>query len=317
MNVIRTSGGWRKGFTLVELLVVIAIIGILVALLLPAIQAAREAARRTECNNKLKQIGLGIQNYHDTYKTFPPGKITEGACCGTSSRTNWAIAILPFMESQALFDLYDQDVYNEHANNQTVRESIVPAYMCPSDLKSSKLERPGSGPGSGLNYRHGSYRAVGGGHWNEKTQTVDGSGWWDDCANTMPENLKGVFPCSGWRTASRPLEPTKMRDVVDGTSNTVMVGEQVSDVTTNRGTFWAYSYTSYNSSDAYPESATLLGYERCGGSNQCKRGWGSYHPGGLHFGLVDGSVRFFSENINIYLFCSLATINGGETVQMP
>lgn len=313
----RLSRSVRPGFTLVELLVVIAIIGVLVALLLPAVQAAREAARRSSCSNNLKQIGLALHNYHDVQNSFPPGKITPGPCCGTQSMTSWTIAILPFIEQSPLYDQYDQNVTNEHPNNQYVREQSVATYQCPSDLNSNKLERPGSGPGNQLNYRHGSYRGVGGSAWDNRAQRISGGGWWDDCANTHPDFLRGMLSCSMWPGAPRRRDPARMRDVIDGTSNTLMVGEQAASRTTNRGTFWAYSYTSYNTSDAYPQSTTLLEYNRCGTSNQCKRGWGSFHPGGLQFCLGDASVRFISETIDIYTFCNMATMAGQEVVQVP
>ena len=103
----------KRGFTLVELLVVIAIIGVLVALLLPAVQSAREAARRSACQNNLKQIGLALHNYHDTFLYFPPGGITLGGCCATPSYTSWSISILPFLEQTPLADKYVYNNFNE------------------------------------------------------------------------------------------------------------------------------------------------------------------------------------------------------------
>ena len=121
-----------RGFTLVELLVVIAIIGILVALLLPAIQAAREAARRTQCNNNLKNIGLGLQNYHDTYKTFPMGAMHTGARTTTTSAygPSWQYGILPFMEQQGLYDEVDK---TQRVWDQPIRSTVVKTFLCPSD----------------------------------------------------------------------------------------------------------------------------------------------------------------------------------------
>ncbi|MDP6554755.1 MAG: DUF1559 domain-containing protein, partial [Pirellulaceae bacterium] len=143
-------GRKTRGFTLVELLVVIAIIGILVALLLPAVQAAREAARRMSCSNNLKQIGIALHNYHDTYKTFPPDAIWWGGNrkTGLSRTTNnagvsggqrnytWIALILPFMEQQPLHDRIDFKVpgLRQNIGNNTELQSVVlPAFLCPSD----------------------------------------------------------------------------------------------------------------------------------------------------------------------------------------
>jgi len=120
-----TRSKQRRAFTLVELLVVIAIIGILVALLLPAVQAAREAARRAQCSNNLKQMGLAAHNYHDTFRSFPPGAITDGPCCSAKSRVNWAIALLPYMEQTSLYDEYDHDANNEDPTNDLVRRAEI------------------------------------------------------------------------------------------------------------------------------------------------------------------------------------------------
>ena len=127
----------RTGFTLVELLVVIAIIGILIALLLPAVQAAREAARRSQCTNNLKQIGLALQNYHDTFKTFPPVSIfgQAGPYPQRAYHHTWCTAILPFMEQQPLYDSVDLRLPAWGASKQAIVGTVVPAFLCPSDLE--------------------------------------------------------------------------------------------------------------------------------------------------------------------------------------
>ncbi|MCA9162597.1 MAG: DUF1559 domain-containing protein [Planctomycetales bacterium] len=308
------NGRTRPGFTLVELLVVIAIIGVLVAMLLPAVQAAREAARRSSCSNNLKQIGLALHNYHDRMKSFPPGGITPGACCGTSSYISWPISILPEIEQQTLFDRYNHNAFNEHSSNQFVRESIVESYGCPSDINVNRLERPESGNGSGLNYRMSSYRCMGG--------RSDGANWWDDSASNMNTSWRGVLYSIGHPTVRKST--SRMADIIDGTSNTLMIGEMHTRTRPRRGTFWAYTYTSYNSSEAVPQSRTLINdYDRCvsigggGGSNSCKRGWGSFHPGVIQFTLADGSTRGISTTIDMNIWIGLATVGGGEAVQVP
>jgi prepilin-type N-terminal cleavage/methylation domain-containing protein len=314
------GGGSRPAFTLVELLVVIAIIGILVALLLPAVQSAREAARRMSCSNNLKQIGLGLHNYQDAFQTFPPGKITPGNCCCTKSLTSWTISILPYIEQLNLQERYDFSQHNEDPANQYVREAKVSVYVCPSEMDTNKLEVPESGWARGswcggvdLEYRPGSYRCVGG--------KTDGSGWWDNNqAASLPKDWKGVLHAIG----SLGLKPENFGTITDGTSNTLMVGEMSTRTHRSRRTFWAYSYTSYNSSDALAESRTLLNdYDRCaaiggaGGVNACKRSWGSFHPTGLQFVMCDGSIHFINKNIDMDLFTELATIAGGEAIQVP
>jgi prepilin-type N-terminal cleavage/methylation domain-containing protein len=302
-----------SGFTLVELLVVIAIIGILVALLLPAVQAAREAARRMSCNNNLKQIGLGLHNYHDVHKMFPPGGITPGPCCGTPSYSTWTIMLLPFVEAQTLAEKYNNNVYNEDPANKFVRESLVEVYNCPSDKHAGTLGMPASGPGASLNYRHGSYRAMGG--------YSDGAGWWDNGDHVnLSLRWRGVFHTVGTGT----LTSETMSTILDGTSTTLAVGESTSHTNPARGTFWAYTYTSYNCGNAVPEARTLIpDYEKCvaingaGGSNACKRGWGSFHPGVIQFTVCDGSVKLISTTIDMNVWVALATIDGGESVTMP
>src|SRR5262245_55782747 len=148
----------RRGFTLVELLVVIAIIGVLVALLLPAVQQAREAARRMTCVNNLKQIGVALHNHHDVKLTFPPGGMNTGHN-GTPCYTTWTVEILPFIEQQALYNQYDQTQLNTAPVNRLVGQQRMVPYECPSDPVRFKLEPPASGPDTTNNCRHGSYPA--------------------------------------------------------------------------------------------------------------------------------------------------------------
>lgn len=332
----RVVGHRRRAFTLVELLVVIAIIGILVALLLPAIQAAREAANRSECSNNQKQICLALQNYHDTYKIFPPGGIECGGngaglnppwpggganCRGTYGRrqlTTWAIAILPFVEQQAVYDRYDQNYGNTHDNNRWVAQQFLDGYICPSDINTQILARPASGPRR-YDYAPGSYRALSGvtrgycgRHFDE-----------DNNLNFRDRGLLHVVYTSG-RGGSRWKAET-MSDVIDGTSNTLVVGEYHTKTHNTRRTFWAYTYTSYNQSSITRGSPTAFGvpdYNECTSGanpacgNSCKRAFASFHPGGLNFGLADGSVRFVSNNTNINVLSGLGTIAGAEVVNL-
>jgi len=312
-----------KGFTLVELLVVIAIIGILVALLLPAIQAAREAARRTQCINNLKQCGIALQNYHDINKFFPAGNVTVGNCCGTKSNSNWCISILPFIEQTALFDRFDWKLFNEDQPSPTATgetcpvQEIVTSFNCPSDVFALKLENPGSGALVNKAYRHSSYKGVTG---------IGRNDGYFDCNQWQPRGLsekeKGILHTVG----SAGLTYENMGSVLDGTSNTLAVGEYMTTTTTNRGTFWAYSYTSYALSSIQYESRLYIpDFNQCGalpgvptGNNPCKRAFASFHPGGMNFVLVDGSTRFVSRDVDLRnVLGAAATIMGQEASQLP
>jgi prepilin-type N-terminal cleavage/methylation domain-containing protein len=337
------------GFTLVELLVVIAIIGVLVALLLPAVQQAREAARRMSCQNNLKQLALALHNHHDVKGTFPPGGMNTGQN-GTACYSTWTIEILPFMEQQALYQQYNQSQFNHHTSNLPVVQTRLPAHECPSDPVRFKLEQPASGPGSGVNYRHGSYRAVSGMCGNPV-----GWGAWDTFEpqlwpnNTMDRAWRGVLHATasayngvpaqtalgqGGASVSQLGGPERFSNITDGTSNTLMIGELTFIDVTRRGTFWAYSYASYNQSSICLESRQLnhkygsptptplpngtgcAGSPGLYGDQMCKRAFGSLHNNGINFVHADGSLRFVSYNADITVLRAMATIEGGESLNL-
>jgi len=208
---------FRRGFTLIELLVVIAIIAILIALLLPAVQQAREAARRTQCKNNLKQIGVALHNYHDTHSIFPQGKVVDRSvrypgCPGwvNGSGFSWRVAILPMMEQTALYDLSQTGttvgIYTcgqwaaGAANRLVLLRAALPAYLCPSDAsRRVGSEQPTNYPG------------ISGNHPRTK-------GWNDLGSREGIMNFRGA----------------RMRDIADGTSNSGMVGEVHRGVLFNR-----------------------------------------------------------------------------------
>jgi prepilin-type N-terminal cleavage/methylation domain-containing protein/prepilin-type processing-associated H-X9-DG protein len=303
----------RPAFTLIELLVVVAIIAVLIGLLLAAVQRVRESANRLSCANNLKQIGLALHHYHHAYHQFPPGGITEGPCCDTKSKATWTIYILPYLEQEALYRRYDFARFNEDPANDFVRKAVVQAYLCPSDPVPVQPIVPETGPArNGIAYMPGSYRAVSG--------MSDGSGFFDnfDPFHPPPANRqwRGVLHTVWARIG---LSTERLAGISDGASHTLMVGECATRRPANRHTLWAYTYTSYNQSSAVAQRRTLLhDYDQCqliggpGDPNTCKRGWGSFHPGGLNFALCDGSVRFLSQGIDMELFTRLATIAGGE-----
>ncbi len=316
----------RGGFTLIELLVVIAIIGILVALLLPAVQAAREAARRTQCVNNLKQLGLAIHNYHDSFKTFPPGHIScntfPNACTGGvnlngSWLTMWAIAILPYIEQQPLADKYNNNLVNWNLANRPVIQTFVAAYTCPSDINTRALAVPESGPAStaavNAPYAPGSYAAVSG------VTAVRGGQNWDE-GNPAPGTNKGILHVNYPNGAT----VERIADLTDGSSRTLMVGERHTISRNRRRIFWAYSYPAYSTGSIHLGSPTAFGvpdYSRCfalpplgagAHSNDCKRTFASLHPGGVNFSVADASVQFVAKTIDRRILAALVTIQGGE-----
>lgn len=311
---------------------VIAIIGILVALLLPAIQTAREAARRMQCSNNLKQIGLASHNYHDVFGCFPPGSITEGPCCTQKSRINWAIALLPYIEQQQLSDLYDPSVYNEDPANEAVRKTFVAAQVCPSDPGGGDLQIPCTGPGGsvargglGLEYRTSSYKCVAGCVGSDVPLNAQ-QGWWDRYTPALPlppEKRRGVLHMTGvlnWRSES-------MQSVRDGTSNTLLIGEKSTSTRRDMAAFWAYTYLSYamghtvehplSINNDLASCLTFASAMGVWGGGACCNSWGSFHPGIIQFALADGSARTISENIDLTILCAMSTIDGGEAPQMP
>lgn len=322
----RTVRATRCGFTLVELLVVIAIIGILLSLLLPAVQSAREAARRITCASNLKQIGLALQNYQSAAGEFPPGSEVAGGVWGPYMRT-WAVDILPLLEEGPVYRRYCRGKPLESQANRDLRESFLGIYTCPTDVHTDVLASPESGPGRGMLWAPGSYRAMSG-HSSGRTSRH----FWDNPASTelpaaeMPADGRG--PMHVVRTVGgRRYLPVKAKNITDGLSRTLMVGEwhtrTQNDRTDSRRTFWAYAYTSYNQSSATLQSRTLLpDYRRCvgiGGSRHvCQRAWGSLHSQGvINFLMCDGSMTVVSQDVDMQVFAALATIDGGEIAQWP
>jgi prepilin-type N-terminal cleavage/methylation domain-containing protein/prepilin-type processing-associated H-X9-DG protein len=272
---------YAGGFTLVELLVVIAIIGILVALLLPAIQAAREAARRSQCSNNLKNIGLAMLNHHDSKGTFPPGNVMSGTGIGSASYfSGWTTEIMPYAEDPALKSLYNTTIDISRSNDQFVkqfRETQVPLYTCPSDFQ-MELIVPHSGPsnggnttefppeGTGIKFMTASYRANAGrgdGHvtWylyeslppasGASTATGLHKGWRGPVHAVLSKNVK---PGAG----VLELRREQVKDITDGTTKTMLVAEST-NVFGRRRTFWAYTWGNALESQTTHFPQTLLG----------------------------------------------------------
>lgn len=283
-----------RGFTLIELLVVIAIIAILIALLLPAVQQAREAARRSQCKNNLKQIGLALHNYHDIYDQFPIGAQDGGAA--NIEMWGWPAAILPQIDQAPLFnqlqigDLRLTDVLAD-TNLRPLLKTPLNAFVCPSDPHGELMDIGGpNGTGRHFNGVSG----VGNAWRAAKSNYIGNCGYNDVARGNDARHTRGVFQARN--------RSYKFRDIKDGTSNTIMVGERTSFCAAGswagnrnpRGGGWqGADYTLGRTSIPinHPSNA----------AHNCTEGFDSAHEGGAQFLLCDGSVQFISENIDYNL----------------
>ncbi|WP_339746681.1 DUF1559 domain-containing protein [uncultured Rubinisphaera sp.] len=310
----------RKAFTLIELLVVIAIIAILVALLLPAVQQAREAARRSSCKNNLKQIGLALHNYHDTYRVFPPGYINQfddpqptnsgeysTAVGAERSAWSWGAFVLPFVEQSALYDVLqvgDIRIKNALATPALLSnmQNPISSFRCPSDtapdVNTSKQVQDSAG--TARNIATANYVASNSSRrWHSSGSWVTGPGLGELSQWGTPPNANqspnGMF----WRNSK-----VRMRDITDGTSNTIMAGERAWELNNPAGaTFTCRAGTVLGTRITNEQSEVHRGLAAATtainfANNNCNKGFSSRHTGGAQFVMADGSVRFLSENLD-------------------
>lgn len=322
-----------RGFTLIELLVVIAIIAVLVALLLPAVQQAREAARRSQCKNNLKQLGLAMHNYHETFKGSPPNQGLLGyAEWGTNGKGTHLVHLLPFIDQAPMYNAINFTVLGQPYSTvlpggALLRATNVPVLQCPSDT------HPVTNNGNALT----NYTGCTGSTWMQSSNgcnlaTIvgngdtngDGEDWYGD-GGTAAGLVRTDYPdprgCSGMIARSAWL--CQFRLVTDGLSNTIMMGE-IRPMCDNdfNAQGWVYSDALWNSTTPpinFPTCPGDPGY----GTTACKMnsgnwnttmGFKSKHTGGAHFVLGDGSVRFISENIDYPTYQRLGDRCDGRSV---
>lgn len=321
----------RRGFTLIELLVVIAIIAILIALLLPAVQQAREAARRTQCKNNLKQIGLAIHNYHDVYRAFPFSWMIGDDL----NASVWGIAILPYLDQAPLFNQIDPDLppWGSAANIAAIRTPLN-VYMCPSTPDSTIHNYDYSPAGFPITFTAARSDYI-------VTSGVR-SGFADVAYGGNPGGQRGgAFHFVGFDIAASPPGPSgnsisRMADVIDGTSSTMLIGERVGGSNIYRlnqvdaaltgalggtnGGGWGDILNGEEWFAGALFDGTPPPFSPNGGpcvvncTNARSAGLYSFHVGGIQILLADGSVRFLSENIDSFVFAGLVTDAKGEII---
>ncbi|HWL09811.1 MAG TPA: DUF1559 domain-containing protein [Planctomicrobium sp.] len=306
----------RSGFTLIELLVVIAIIAILVALLLPAVQQAREAARRSQCKNNLKQIGLALHNYHDTHSIFPPGYVSILGTFGETDRPacwTWTAFILPFLEQSVIYSQLNVGSITPHqavssAQLLPIMKTPLAVFRCPSDsgpaiMTAETGRRIRISPSSSTlqpvpiaNYvaSNDVQRLM----QNRSTNPVNGS-------DARGQGALGAF----WGDSN-----LKIRDITDGTSNTILVGERsyyIGSFVNRAGALYAITGIGNDGPDpgpGNPDNGMVATFASgrfpinppASAGNVRRFSYSSEHTGGAHFLLADGAVRFISENVDAH-----------------
>ncbi|QDT41740.1 putative major pilin subunit [Gimesia alba] len=303
----------RRAFTLIELLVVIAIIAILIALLLPAVQQAREAARRSTCKNNLKQIGLALHNYHDVFRTFPYGGSAIYWNAAGENAFNWRVMILPYLDQAPLYN--EMSPYFGSYSNTTMaglthfHEQVIAVYQCPSE--------PGSGIRSGLASDEdnglGFVTTAAVSSYNGSSGPTSSTTNCFLCASNVclchdggnhfgsDNKVEGIM--------ANNARGAKIRDITDGTSNTLGVGE-VTQINNGLGNH----YAQWDGIWAVSSTTTGINWVGRGATWASGHGFASNHVGGAHFLMCDGAVRFISENLDLATFGFLGGKADGNVI---
>jgi prepilin-type N-terminal cleavage/methylation domain-containing protein len=347
-----------SGFTLIELLVVIAIIAILISLLLPAVQQAREAARRTQCRNNLKQLGLALHNYHDAHSVFPAGYYSYGTSDGSGPSSafidpdtwdaapgwGWTVMLLPYMDQGPMYNQLEIDAACFSSANLSLVRTKLPGLLCPSS----------SGPEDPFTVRDaaGDPLSIGGsqvvlGRSNYVASHGQESCWGECGASTTGEIFTNIYTSEtktvtingdASKVADGPFfrnSRTRLRDVTDGASNTIFLGEHSSKLSEKA---WAgvvpgaFTHPAFTTPENGPDAAATLTLVHGGpsGGELDITGFPIIHPvnfptyhvgqmysehaGGGHVCLGDGSVRFVSENIDLFTWAELSSMGEGEVI---
>jgi prepilin-type N-terminal cleavage/methylation domain-containing protein len=317
----------RGGFTLIELLVVIAIIAILIALLVPAVQKVREAAARTQCQNNLKQLALGVHGYHDTNKVLPQNFGSFNGWGAGSSSWSWIAQVLPFIEQAPLYNqgniamvtLTNGASAPRLNSTPAVVASPIPILRCPSDPDGATAVWTDRADLGGLSCGITNYKGVCGSNW------AWGDGRWNPPAPNpysasnnfnVPGN-NGLDDGNGVLDRSNGARGKKytLVGISDGTSNTFLIGESLPSISLWTGC-WCYANNASGTAAIFPNSKQTNGLPFGTGDWPNQYSYHSKHSGGVQFALGDGSVRFVSESIDMVTYRSMGTRNGSEPLTL-
>jgi prepilin-type N-terminal cleavage/methylation domain-containing protein/prepilin-type processing-associated H-X9-DG protein len=318
----RSRASHRVGFTLVELLVVIAIIGVMVGLLLPAVQAAREAARRMQCGNNLKQLSLALHNYEGTYKTLPPSRITTGL-----SRHGFAAYMLPFIEQRSVYDIYDFNVRWSDPKNFAATQTVINTWICPSTPAGRLV------PTAAAQTAYVTIPAAGLGPCDYGVTNEVRRAFYEANGLPLPPGILRGIPGAMERDRG-----SRFADVLDGLSNTMLFAETAgrpsvyyarklpANIVYPDGWGWADIEAVSGSLDGASADGVMLNSTRstapftttingrCAINCTNQSEYYSFHPGGMQISMVDGSVRFLSDSTAANILAGIITKAGSEVV---
>jgi prepilin-type N-terminal cleavage/methylation domain-containing protein len=302
----------KRGFTLIELLLIIAIIGTLIALLLPAVQAAREASRRSACGNNLKQLGVAIADYETANKRLPPGAKWGrwGPFPKRKDHGSMLIFLLPFIEQQAIYESFDFtkrsiDRQNIPGTDTPIGSQVIPLYLCPSDVREDLYD--GLAP-----HNYAASRGPTGLYENPACPCTNPWSDWELAPVDDQEVFAGPF--------TRINLPCKIKEITDGVSNTIYVGEVRPACSVHPQAGWSMT----NNGNGYCSTLIPINFDTCNeeAPDACHRpmnwttevGFKSAHPGGAQFLLGDGSVHFLREDIDHQAYQYLGAKADGQPV---
>jgi len=276
-------GASQAGFTVIELLVTIAILSVLMALLMPAVQSARASARRVQCNNQLRQMGLALHMYHDSHLCFPAGSYVMGPSMAIQTGWGWGAMILPYIEQGALYDQINFGQYTASGTNLAVIGTANPFWRCPSD---QDLEHITAFP-----------------------------------ADYPPFDLASGNYC-GSEGILYPMSCVRIAQIRDGTSKTFLLGERLVQPGVNGSLPFTSAWCGHVAFPLEYDSCSVPHlmpnqYHYLNISDVDPNCFGSRHTGGANFLLADGSLHFIYNGIDLGVYAALGTINGGEPVQVP